>query len=423
MRMQQEYQHPRRAHKWHRWIFRYFIVIGIALVIGGADYYISTIRRTEDGGQASLLVASSTSLVQPAGTLQAAATGTVSANYKFGISVGNTLPGLSDADLNVRLDDMASLSAGWLRFDISWDDIQATSSVSYQWAKPERIVNAAIARQMKLLPILTYTPKWARAADCLGGNKCPPVNPSDFANFAAEAVKHFKINVHAWEVWNEPNLAQFWQPAANVADYATLLKAAYPAMKAQDAAATVITGSLGPTDTAAGNIAQLEYFDQFYKQGTKSSFDAVGYHPYSFPVRPLYKQPWNAWTQMNDTKPSLRSIMAANGDSAKKIWITEFGAPTGGPGAVATLASYNLSQYPTHVDEQLQAQILIDGVGAVPKLLWAGPLFWYSYKDAGTDPSTIENFFGLLRFDGSRKPAYDAVISLLHPATTTAAVQ
>ena len=33
---------------------------------------------------------------------------------------------------------------------------------------------------------------------------------------------------------------------------------------------------------------------------------------------------------MYQTSPSIRSIMVANGDSAKKIWITEFGAPTSG---------------------------------------------------------------------------------------------
>ena len=34
---------------------------------------------------------------------------------------------------------------------------------------------------------------------------------------------------------------------------------------------------------------------------------------------------------MYGTYPSLRSTMTDNGDGGKKIWATEFGAPTNGP--------------------------------------------------------------------------------------------
>ena len=37
---------------------------------------------------------------------------------------------------------------------------------------------------------------------------------------------------------------------------------------------------------------------------------------------------------------------------------------------------------------------------------WMGPFFWYSLQDNGTKKDTPENFFGLLRHDGSQKPAY-----------------
>lgn len=36
-----------------------------------------------------------------------------------------------------------------------------------------------------------------------------------------------------------------------------------------------------------------------------------------------------------------------------------------------------------------------------------GPFFWYSLKDSGINKDTPENFFGLLRNDWSKKPAYD----------------
>lgn len=98
--------------------------------------------------------------------------------------------------------------------------------------------------------------------------------------------------------------------------------------------------------------------------------------------------------------------MAANGDGAKKIWITEFGAPTGGPGPVAQLNNPQYQLNPYVVDEALQNAILEDAVEQYSQADWAGPFFYYSYIDSGTDPSSNENFYGLLRPDGSFKPAY-----------------
>ena len=42
---------------------------------------------------------------------------------------------------------------------------------------------------------------------------------------------------------------------------------------------------------------------------------------------------------------------------------------------------------------------------------WAGPMCWFRYDDKGTDPSDQSNFFGLLRFDGSRKPSYSTFVA------------
>jgi hypothetical protein len=84
--------------------------------------------------------------------------------------------------------------------------------------------------------------------------------------------------------------------------------------------------------------------------------------------------------------------------------MTEFGAPTGGPA---------FAGHPDHVTEALQAKILSDAFAESGRYPWAGPLFWYSYKDLGTSNATIENFFGLIRFDGSQKTAYSILQELL----------
>jgi hypothetical protein len=337
----------------------------------------------------------------------AAAPLTAQAN-RYGISVGDTLPWLSDAELGRRMDDFRALGIGWVRADLDWNDIQQSGPNSWTWGNFDRVVNAANARGLKVLPILAYTAPWARPASC-NDPMCAPANNAQFANFAYQAVKRYSYKgVHVWEVWNEPNSKGFWKPGPNAAGFVGLLRATYPAIKQGDATATVITGGLASTDTSGG-IPQLAYLQQIYAAGGRPYFDAVGYHPYSFPVPSSYNADWSAWTKMAVTPLSIRSIMLANGDGGKHIWATEYGAPTNGPGAAATVGNYNLNAGPDHVTEALQAQIASDVVHTASTYPWLSATFWYSYKDIGTNPSDTENFYGLIRADGSHKPSYTSL--------------
>jgi len=296
-----------------------------------------------------------------------------------------------------------------LRLDLGWDRVQPASATAYDWSGLDRIVQAANAKNLKLLPILSYTPAWARPAGCTS-TKCAPADPNQFATFASEAAKRYApLGVHNWEVWNEPNIVNFWLPTPNVAQYVTLLRAAATSIRAADPAAVVISAGLSPAATSNGNISQRDYVDAFSAQGGPGLVDAVGYHPYSYPVPPGYAADWNAWAQISSTTRSFQSILASYGYSGKKLWLTEYGAPTNGPGVGATTTDYKFSQNPDHVDEGLQAIMATDSVALAKSSSIIGALFWYTYGDLGTSTTDRENFFGLRRFDGSLKPAYDAL--------------
>lgn len=92
------------------------------------------------------------------------------------------------------------------------------------------------------------------------------------------------------------------------------------------------------------------------------------------------------------TTPSLRSIMVDHGDQDKKIWVTEYGAPTGGGSAA--------------VDELRQGDILKEAYTLFSSYESAGPLFWFKYKDLCIDTLLYECWHGLVRHDGSKKSAY-----------------
>lgn len=334
-------------------------------------------------------------------------------DYSFGIAVGETLSDLNRAELEQQLDDIAHLGVGWIRADLSWSSIQWRDKDTYYWDKYDQIVEVAHKRGIRVLPILTYTPRWARPESCRYSDKCAPRDAGEFAVFVrAAAARYAPKGVHTWEIWNEPNMGLFWAPHADPEKYTQVLKAAYSAIKNVDSGSTVISGGLAPVATRGANMTAREFVEGMYVHGAKNYFDALGFHPYTYPVLPTDYNDQNAWSQMEQTKWSLRGIMKYNNDGDKAIWLTEVGAPTGGPGTQADSNDFSRFNVPDHVTEDYQAALLEAVVREADTYPWTGPLFWYSYKDIGTDGSDRENFFGLRRHDGSSKPAYHSLLDL-----------
>jgi hypothetical protein len=315
----------------------------------------------------------------------------------FGISVGGHLHNLGRAELERELDGYRSLGARWIRVDINWHVIQQSGPQSFNWAPFDNVVEGARARGINVLGLLVYTPPWARNG---GGDPArPPDRAADYAAFAAHAVRHYApMGVRHWEIWNEPNIPEFWSSGPDARAYTALLRAAYTAIKESDPAATVVSAGLSPYGahgdvSGDGRINPLTFLERMYAAGAKGHVDAIGYHPYNFPGGLAFHAA-SAWSQLTETNPSVRSIMSANGDDEKQVWATEFGAPTrGGPGAIT---------------EEQQATLVADSYRAFGSYSWAGPLFWYSFRDLGVSGTDREFFFGLVRNDFSPKPAYAA---------------
>jgi polysaccharide biosynthesis protein PslG len=184
-------------------------------------------------------------------------------------------------------------------------------------------------------------------------------------------------------------------------------------MREADSQVFIVSGGLAPAGTDDYHIAPVESLASMCALGANHMVDAIGFHPYGYPVAPQDTHTWNAWQRMNNTTPSIRSTLAAYGTPNLPIWATEYGAPTNGPGGLATSAGYVEGGQPYHVDEAFQAELATDSVRAALDTPGVSALFWYSYRDLGTDTSTNENFFGLRRFDGTMKPAFSAMQSAI----------
>lgn len=333
----------------------------------------------------------------------------------YGVAAGGSLPDLSPSQLDAYMANLQNLGAGWVRFDFDWSLIQPDSANSYDWSAYDAIVAAANRHNLHIIGILDFTPGWAQGNACNSAKQCEPASPATYARFAAAAASRYSSKgVRVWEIWNEANTQTFWQPTPSITAYSALLRAAYPAIHSAESNAIVLSASTAPAATNGTDISPADWLSGLYKQGDKPFFDAVGDHPYTFPQTPESTSD-QAWSQMANGSNSLRSIMVRNGDAAKKIWITEFGAPTGGPGPAADIDGSGIAEGAWHVTPALQAEIFQQAFTLYKSYNWVGPILIYSYQDAGSDDSTNENFFGIVSYDGTQKPAY----AVVHQAFTS----
>lgn len=316
----------------------------------------------------------------------------------LGIAIGiDALRWQEPADLEAAFLDVRRLGAGWLRTDLNWSLVQPTGPEAFDWRGMDRIVELARRNNLRLLPVVGSVPEWARAP---GEPGIAPFDVDAFAAFLEEAARRYAPqDIRTWEIWNEPNMTGSWIGPPDAAAYAAVLRAGRDAIRRADPGAQVLLGGLAPApvtgpEGAVTHVAAVEFLAGVYAAGGAGAFDAVGFHPYSWPLVPADPAPWNGWTMMAGP---IHDLMAANGDAGKRIWITEFGAPTSAEG----------------VSQARQAEILEEAVQLATTYPWAGPLFWYSYRDLGEDPSDPEQWYGLVGDGGEPKPAYQTFRSLV----------
>lgn len=342
--------------------------------------------------------------------------------YETGISTSFSLLGMSDENLDRRLRDIKSLGTTWIRVDFSWNTIQPDSPEEYKWKGYDRLVEAAGDHELKILALLGYTPKWAREPRCKAltkserkAQRCNPRSSIEFGNFARTAAQRYNDkSIRGWEIWNEPNLSAYWRTAqadnsifVDPAAYANMANAAAHQIR-QHTDAIIITGGLSPLfePSRSTGMRQSDYLAQLLPLLDYRLFDAIGIHPYTWPILPSRAEVFNAFYTVDNGPPkyNLRTIMSEAGWGAKQIWATEYGASTHG----VRLRPSNRAR-PDHVTEDVQAQIVTQGMDQWYNKSNVGPLFVHSDSDQWLHPGKNERGFGLRRSDGTEKPAYDAL--------------
>ncbi|MCX6022890.1 MAG: cellulase family glycosylhydrolase, partial [Chloroflexi bacterium] len=236
---------------------------------------------------------------------------------------------------------------GWVKVQVRWEDLEPEKG-NINWGFFDNAIGGAQGAGARVLLSVVTAPMWSRPPGSDAGIPGPPSDPQNFANFVGAIAGRYAGKVGGYEIWNEQNLAREWggNGKMNAGQYVDLLKASYRAIKAADPAAAVVVGALTPADNV--NLGQgllavddVQFFNQMYDAGMKGFFDAVGAHPSGFNNAPDLNPLDGAVLGRAGSFRAHRSfyfrnferyrdVMVARGDSAKRIWVTEFGWATGG---------------------------------------------------------------------------------------------
>ena len=302
------------------------------------------------------------------------------------------------------------VGAGWARLFVEWSQLEPEKDgfQAHLIEDFDRRIDAYNAKGVKVLVTIFDAPAWAaKDPSAPAATVQPPADPATYATFVGLMAKHWKGRVSAYEIWNEPDLAKWWAPAPSAGDYAALLRATAPRIRAEDPAAKVISGGL-----AGGNVTFLE---ALYDAGmTGADIDGIGVHM-STACRVdmpgvYYREPDGRVGQFAFTGYRELYQESVERGAAEEIWMTELGIST----LTDTCAEGSgAGNRPAGVPVDKQAQFVREAYACLAADTYVGPAMWFSLQDVGASASGYDHWMGLFRPDGTtEKPAVAAFAAL-----------
>ena len=296
------------------------------------------------------------------------------------------------------------------RHNIVWRLVEVRPG-RYDWTRYDRLFARAAANGVRVMPVLVGSPTWINR-----DIHHPPITYAGrqaYYRFVSAVVERYGptgvleaqprgsagVAARHFQIWNEPNLPNWWNDRADPAEYAQLLKGAARAARLARPEAEIVMAGI-PETRNSRVISIASFLRGVYRvPGARDAFDYVAVHPYA-------RTP----SGVIDLVEHTRSVMNAAGDRDKKIWVTEFGWATGGGHPDFSVSFARQAMYLRQTYGELISRRRSLGVrGAV----------WYLFRDWTDHRDSLGGWptrAGLLTTSGAAKPAWRALVELARPS-------
>ena len=113
------------------------------------------------------------------------------------------------------LQDIKSTGAGYIRVEISWDQVEPlnTTPPYYNWFRYDPIFANMAAVGISPIVTIVDCPPWACPRDIGPLNTNMYGEAAQFMGAMAAHYSNYPYNAHYWEIWNEPDGASGPIPA------------------------------------------------------------------------------------------------------------------------------------------------------------------------------------------------------------------
>jgi hypothetical protein len=307
---------------------------------------------------------------------------------------------------DAQWDLMASSGVETVRVVFDWGEAQPQGRGSaFRFDRSDGMVRRAALRNLEVLPIVFYAPRWARAYRSRFTS--PPENRSDYVTYLAALVERYgpegtfwsehpelpKRPLREWQIWNEPHLPAYWDAPENgpfgyARAYPLLLRASYNIIKSLDPGAKVVMA--GITQRAWEEIEVL------YQRGIKGYFDVAALQIFPQTIKRAVK-----------ATRFFRDALRRRGDGRKPIYLTEITWPAS-KGRTDGI-KYQRQETPYGMATKLSQ--MYSAMVTRRYALGVGRVFWYTWSSPYGRGGSIFNYAGLQRFDDDgfvAQPALDA---------------
>lgn len=314
------------------------------------------------------------------------------------------------------LDLFRQANLHWVKQEFPWSELEFGKNKYYDdnnnavsWDKFDDIVSQIEARGLDVIARLDRAPAWARPLGA--SSNAPPTSVSDFGDFVAAFVQHYKGRIHFLQIWNEPNLEAEWVLGKPVdpQGYVALLREAATRARAVDPDIIILSAPLAPTNEdfrqgGSNNLRETAYLDMMYDAGAAPWFDIAAANAFGYNSPP--EEPPAPNTYNLRRVELLRAVMEKHHDTQKPIWITEY-AWNAQPADGITVHNRAWGQ----VTQQQQADYTARGIEyARTHWPWSGVfVIWYFRQVGNLAPDDAEYYFGMVSPDFVTQPVYGAV--------------
>jgi len=309
-------------------------------------------------------------------------------DYRFGVVEAHDAPWAA-----------AELGAGWTRVTFNWNEVQAEGPDTWNMPISDEQLALELAQGRQVVGLVTNCAGWA--ADTARGQGVPQGLDLDhdhpynlWANFLRELASRYAGRIDHWIIWNEPDIweSHYQSWGGTVEDFVQLLRVSYYTIKEVNPNGVVHMAAV--THWWDANYGRDLFFRRFLQVLSRDPNAAANDYYFDVATLHIYFQPESLY----DLTVFYRDMMREYGLD-KPIWIAETNAaPSDDPAWPVPNPQFKVT-----LEDQAAFMIQALALGIA-----GGAERIAVYKTTDTEKDAVANPepFGLVRLDGTRRPAF-----------------